>query len=78
MKRFFKFLVGFFKGIGWKKFLRNLLICVATLGIIFTLFFLVGMLISAKPVLGIIVLVALILTIIGIQALIVKKYGRDL
>ena len=77
MKKLFDFLIGYFKGIGWKVFLRNFLISLLVLGVIFTLFFFVGVLMSTKPVLGIIVFVALVLIITGIQSLIVRKYGRD-
>lgn len=77
MRKLFGFLLDYFKGIGWKEFLKNFLICVLVLAVLFTLFFFVGVLISYKPVLGIIIGIILVAIIIGIQALIVEKNGRE-
>lgn len=72
----FKFIVDFWKELGWKKYLEAILLTILAVAIAGGMFYAASFLFQINTTLGVVGIVAVLLIIIGIQCLIMKKNGR--
>lgn len=76
MFKVFKFIVDFWKELGWKEYLKTILITILAVAIAGGMFYAASFLFQINTALGIVGIVAVLLIMIGIQCLIMKKHGR--